>query len=190
VWRSFQVRDRLARDVGNTQSHALWRFGRFGLLPTAAVTLDAFNSMDAWMVALKANVSTEPVADKVRAARPASAADFCYLSTDAAQSTKVTNATTCDADPFLKPSASPRQVAGGARTEDALKCQLKPITQAEYAPAVLTTAQQTRLAAVFPGGVCDWSKPGVEQQPSVGPLDFRAGPGGTPLPAAPVSQRS
>jgi hypothetical protein len=190
TWRSFNVRDRLQRDAGNTQSHALWRFGRFGLLPTAAVTQDAFASMDAWMTALKANTSTTTsVADKVRAARPASAADFCYLSTDAAQSTKVTTAATCDADPFLKPSASPRQVAGGARTEDALKCQLKPIAVADYAPATLTTAQQARLAAVFPGGVCDWSKPGVEQQPSAGPLTFAAGPGGQPLPAAPVSMR-
>jgi hypothetical protein len=27
-----------------------------------------------------------------------------------------------------------------------------------------TPAQATRLATVFPDGVCDWSKPGVEQQ--------------------------
>ena len=190
VWRSFSVRDRLSREAGNTQSHALWRFGRFGLTPTAAVTLDAFNSMDQWMTALKSNTSTgQTIADKVRAARPASANDFCYLSSDTAQSTKVTNAATCDADPFLKPSSSPRQVAGGARTEDVLKCQLRPIAQSDYTPAVMTSAQQNRLAAVFPGGVCDWSKPGVEQQASVGPLDFRAGPGGVPLPAAPVSQR-
>lgn len=190
TWRSFNVRDRLARDAGATESHALWRFGRFGLTPTAAVQNDAFASMDQWLTALKANTSTtQSVADKVRAARPASAADFCYLSSDANQSTKVTNAATCDADPFLKPSASPRQVAGGARTEDALKCQLKPIAVADYAPATLTPVQQTRLAAVFPGGVCDWSKPGVEQQPSAGPLTFAAGPGGQPLPAAPVSTR-
>ena len=189
VWRSFSVRDRLTRDAGNTQSHALWRFGRFGLLPTAAVTLDAFNSMDQWMTTLKADLSTQAQGDKVRAARPASAADFCLLSTDTAQTTKVTNSATCDADPFLKPSSSPRQVAGGARTEDALKCQLRPIAQADYVPAVLTSAQQNRMTAVFPGGVCDWSKTGVEQQASAGPLDFRGGPGGVPLPAAPVSQR-
>jgi hypothetical protein len=33
----------------------------------------------------------------------------------------------------------------------------------------LSDAQKERLKALFPGGVCDWSKPGVEQQPSAGP---------------------
>ncbi|HLL11967.1 MAG TPA: DUF6351 family protein, partial [Rubrivivax sp.] len=105
----------------------------------------------------------------------------------ATQSVKVTDFSVCHADTFLRPSASPRQAAGGARTEDVLKCQLKPIAQADYAPATFTAAQQARLAAVFPNGVCDWSKPGVEQQPAVSQLTFVAGPGGQPLPAAPVS---
>jgi len=40
---------------------------------------------------------------------------------------------------------------------------------------------------VFSGGVCDWSKPGVGQEAAVSPLNFAAGPGGQPFPAAPVS---
>jgi len=52
----------------------------------------------------------------------------------------------------------------------------------------LTAAQVTRLKAVFPDGVCDWSKPGVSQQAAISPLTFIAGPGGVPLPPAPVSQ--
>ncbi len=28
----------------------------------------------------------------------------------------------------------------------------------------MSPGQQARLAAIFPGGVCDWSQPGVEQQ--------------------------
>ena len=45
-----------------------------------------------------------------------------------------------------------------------------------------------RLNAVFPDGVCDWSKPGVGQQEAVSPLTFAAGPGGEPLPPAPTAQ--
>ena len=30
-----------------------------------------------------------------------------------------------------------------------------------------TPAEMTRLIAIFPGGVCDWSKPGVNQTPVV-----------------------
>ena len=52
----------------------------------------------------------------------------------------------------------------------------------------LTAAQLARLQqAVFVGGVCDWSKPGVGQQEAISPLTFVAGPGGVPLPPAPVS---
>ena len=100
---------------------------------------------------------------------------------------RVTNAAVCDADPFLKPSLSPRQVAGGPRAEDVLKCQLKPLLRADYAAGTFTDPQWARLQAVFTDGVCDWSKPGVGQQTAISPLSFRAGAGGSALPAAPVS---
>ncbi len=60
-----------------------------------------------------------------------------------------------NANVYLKPSLSPRQVAGGPVAEDALKCQPKPLVQTDYAPAVLSVAQFGRLQALFPGGVCD-----------------------------------
>jgi len=45
-----------------------------------------------------------------------------------------------------------------------------------------------RLQQVFSTtGVCDWSKPGVSQQPANGPLTFEGGPGGVPLGPAPTS---
>ena len=42
------------------------------------------------------------------------------------------------------------------------RCQLKPVTPADYTGG-LTADQVQRLSAVFPQGVCDWSEPGVEQ---------------------------
>src|SRR4030095_3141155 len=50
-----------------------------------------------------------------------------------------------------------------------------------------TAAQQARLSAVFPNGVCDWGKPGIGQQNATAPLTFAAGPGGVPLGGPPVS---
>ena len=35
-------------------------------------------------------------------------------------------------------------------------------------PASFTASDRQRLRTIFPGGVCDWSKPGVEQQPMAG----------------------
>src|SRR6185503_20871472 len=144
--------------------------------------------MDLWLTTLKADTSDTSLEAKVRNAKPASAFDYCLLTADVEQDDKVTNQAACDADPFLKPGSSPRQVAGGPRSEEILKCRLKPLNPADYAPASLTSAQLTRLQAVFPGGVCDWAAGGVGQQPALSPLDFSAGPGGVPLPPAPVSE--
>ncbi|AEG94802.1 DUF6351 family protein [Ramlibacter tataouinensis] len=185
-WFSFAVRDRIAAEAGDANNQALWRFARTGLTPPGTMALDAFLTMDQWLTALKADTSDTPLHQKVRQARPASSRDFCLLPGDASQSVKVTDQAVCDADPFLKPSLSPRQVAGGPRREDVLKCQLKPVNDADYAGR-LDAGQLARLRAVFSTGVCDWSQPGMGQQVAVSPLNFSAGPGGVPFGPAPAS---
>ncbi|RJF99795.1 DUF6351 family protein [Noviherbaspirillum saxi] len=186
TWRSFQLRERMDKANGNHDNHVMWRFGRTGFVPSTAVALDSFLTMDKWLTNLKADTSATPIEQKVVKAKPAEAFDFCYLSSDATQSTKVTNRAQCDTDPFLRPASSPRQIAGGPLAEDILKCQLKPLNVADYAPQALSATQLQRMQAVFPGGVCDWSKPGVAQQEAAGALNFSAG-GGQPIAAAPVS---
>ena len=79
-------------------------------------------------------------------------------------------------------------VAGGPLASDIMKCQLKPIDWAGYGSVQFTDDQKQRLRQAFPNGVCDWSKPGVEQQPAGVWLTFAGGPGGAPLGPAPVSQ--
>jgi hypothetical protein len=187
VWRSFAIRERLDRQFGDHGNQVLWRFGRNGLAPSAAMQQDAFLAMDQWLDALQRDGSQAPIEKKVRRARPASVFDFCLLSDDATQSVKVTDAAVCDADPFLKPSSSPRQVAGGPLAEDILKCRLKPLSALDYLPVAFTSAQWSRLHAAFADGVCDWERRGVGQQPALGPLDFSDGPGGVPLPDPPES---
>ncbi len=84
--------------------------------------------------------------------------------------TPITDMALCDAEPRLQKHASPRQVAGGSLSEDILKCRLKPINTAEYLPASFTAEQLNRLYATSPDGVCEWSKPGIGQQPARSPL--------------------
>ena len=187
VWFSFGLRDRIAAEAGNANNQALWRFARTGLAAPGTMGTDAFLAMDQWLTTLKADSSSAAIEAKVRAARPANTADFCILPTDATQTVKTTDAAVCDADPFLKPSLSPRQVAGGPRAEHILKCQLKPLLRTDYAAGTFSDAQWARLGAVFSGGVCDWSKTGVGQQTAISPLTFKAGPGGLALGAEPVS---
>jgi hypothetical protein len=59
----------------------------------------------------------------------------------------------------------PRIAAGAPLTDDVLKCALKPISSVDYAQP-LSAAQLDRLKAIFPAGVCDYTKPGVGQQRS------------------------
>ena len=188
MWRSFSIRDRLDRQFGDHDSQVMWRFGRDGLLPSAAMTRDAILAMDQWLTALKADSSRASIEKKVHRAKPATAFDHCLLSSDPMQATKVTDKAICDADPFLKPSSSPRQVGGGPLTEDILKCQLKPLNSVDYAPLVFTPGEWARLQAVFAGGVCDWDERGVGQTRAASPLTFAGGPGGVPLPRAPKSR--
>jgi len=190
-WYSWAVRDRIVAGGGDANNQALWRFARTGLGAPGTMGTDAFLAMDQWLTTLKADTGTATLEQKVRSARPVSGArdtrDFCLLPEEVAQTTKVFDMVACDANRFLKPSLSPRQVAGGPRAEDVLKCQLKPLVQTDYAANTFSVAQWARVQAVFTTGVCDWSKPGVGQTAAVSPLTFRAGAGGQPLPTAPVS---
>jgi hypothetical protein len=71
--------------------------------------------------------------------------------------------------------SNPRREAGGPLAADVIKCQLKPIDAKDY-KAALTPAEMTRLKNLFPGGVCDWSKPGVNQVPVVTWASFGPSP--------------
>ena len=63
---------------------------------------------------------------------------------------------------------TPRTVAGDAITIDTNKCQLKPLNRSDdYGPTPFTDAQWARMQALFGDGVCDFSKPGVSQQPTI-----------------------
>jgi len=195
-WRSFSERKRLDVEAGDHDNQVIWRYGT-ALLPAtppqiAAVTTKSFTTMDTWLSALltsapKPSVNAVRTHAQVVAGKPAAAVDFCFLTGDTNFTTPVTDQAACDADARLAYFTSPHQVAGGPQAENILKCQLKPINLADYTGITFTPTQQTRLAAVFPGGVCDWTKPGVGQQDPISPLTFTAGPGGAPLPAAPVS---
>jgi Tannase-like family of unknown function (DUF6351) len=57
----------------------------------------------------------------------------------------------------------PRIVAGAPLTDDILKCALKPVDPKDYSQQP-TPDQIAGLKAVFPQGVCDYSRPGIAQQ--------------------------
>jgi hypothetical protein len=77
--------------------------------------------------------------------------------------------------------------AGEPLTDDTAKCQLKAIDRTGYFPNLFTDAQWNQLQQAFPTGVCDYTKPGVNQQATVPWMTYKNGPGGQPLGNAPQS---
>ena len=63
--------------------------------------------------------------------------------------------------------STPRMVAGEPLANDVLKCELRPIDLNLY-KVRFTAAEAAQLRAIFPQGVCDYSRPGVGQQPPDG----------------------
>src|SRR5438045_3802534 len=195
IWRSFALRARLDNANGTHGNHVLWRFPT-NLLAPAGFTLRSFLTMDEWLANIEKDKSNVSRAQKVLNDKPADAFDFCVLSTDPgladpAVANKVTDFGVCDTDPRLVRHHSPRQVAGGPDAENILKCQLKPLDFGDpaFGGVTFSADQQARLRSAFPNGVCDWSKPGVNQAPFIGPLTFQDGPGGKILGPAPQSGR-
>src|SRR5204863_6370604 len=150
IWRSFAERARIdAANEGNHGNQVMWRYGT-ALLPAtaaqfAAVTLKSFLTMDTWLSNLNVSAPKETLNSvrtqaEVILGKPATAVDFCFLTGDVTFSNPVTDMAQCDADARLARHTSPRQVAGGPLVENILKCQLKPLNSADYAPLVLSSA--------------------------------------------------
>ena len=156
-WFHFATRDRMAQANGDTGNHVMWRGNP---VPFA----NAWSTFIQWVEAVAADASDLPAHQKVSRDKPAAAVDGCWSS-----------ATTFIAEPqvfgrlpntqcnTLFPSyAFPRYVAGGPLAANIIKCQLKPVDLNDY-QVNFTSAELTRLHNIFPNGVCDWSKPGVNQ---------------------------
>jgi uncharacterized tannase-like protein DUF6351 len=165
-FHSFSLRDRLTKVNGHADNHViLIEDNRYRGNSSSPLYQDALKQMDRWLTALTDDASNDPLIVKIRRAKPADLVDACWTRDAAPQ--RIAEKQTRDASSRcqqLYPSASfPREVAGGPVANDIAKCQLKPVDGADYS-VTFTSDETARLRRIFPSGVCDWSKPGVEQQ--------------------------
>ena len=181
-YHSWVMRARLDAANGHHDNHVVWTFPSSLVVPPGVDDL-SFDTLDAWLSAIEADTAPGTLEQRVARNKPATAVDQCFIG-DAALP-PVTDATACKAAfPYY---ASPRIAAGGPLTHDNGSCQLKPLARADYpATVVFTDAQWARLQAVFPDGVCDYTKPPVGYTPSV-PWLRHDGQGGVALGEAPRS---
>jgi len=126
----------------------------------------ALMKMDEWLTNLGKDESADPAMKRILRAKPADLVDSCYTETDdRIVEPQTANGGECN---HLYPTyRSPRMVAGGPASNDILKCQLAPLDFSKY-KVTFTDAEKTQLRMIYPTGVCDWSKPGVEQVPETG----------------------
>jgi len=190
-WRAWSVRERLDKANGHHDNQVIWAFtGGGAAQPGAALGLLSFTTLDQWLANVEADPSNAPVEQKIRSAKPLTAIDRCLNSNGATDAQIAANIPLDAAECPVKYQGSPRQAAGGPLSENVFKCQTKrlDLSGADYAGVTFTAEQQARLAAVFPTGVCNWSKPGVAQVRADGWTTFEDGPGGRPLGKPPVSE--
>jgi hypothetical protein len=161
-FHSFSLRARLQRANGSTANEVMLT----SAIGNASVSEYALSKMDEWVTKLEADPSTAKPMEKIARAKPADLVDSCYAP-DGKRIIETQTFSGGRCNELYPAFPSPRMVAGGPASNDVLKCQLKPLDLKDY-QVVLTDGQKTRLAAIFPAGVCDFSRPGVEQQPLAG----------------------
>jgi hypothetical protein len=177
-WYHFATRERLAQANGDARNHVMWRGGipitaavGAGGTPeefavSSAAATQGWKAFIDWVVAYKSDTSAASQRDKVINRKPAAAVDGCFTRSTTPQF--IAEPQTLSSLPdsqcnTLWPSwTTPRKEAGGPLAANKLKCELKPVAAADYRVA-MDEADMNRLRAVFPGGVCDWTRNGVGQ---------------------------
>jgi Tannase-like family of unknown function (DUF6351) len=184
-YRAFAVRERLDRDFGTHANQVIWE-GPEPLEADSQCELNSFIAMDHWLTAIANDKRKMPLAKKIIRDKPAGLGDECWNGSGQ----KVSNGL---CPPGVVPVyGTPRTVAGDPITTDANKCQLQPLNRSAYLPVQFTDAEWSQLQSIFPNGVCNYSKPGVDQRPTVPWLTYQTASGkviygGRPLGTPPVS---
>jgi hypothetical protein len=177
-FQSFSTRARMESANGHSDNFVMLhhdrRYGAFST--TSPILREGLDQMGEWLMALAADASTDALVVKLRRAKPAGLVDACWTREEVPQ--KIVGRLEYQSgrcDEIYPAHSYPRGVAGSPIADDIIKCQLKPIDPADYEVS-FTVDEMSRLKAIFAGGVCDWSEPGVGQQPLVGTwLSFGGG---------------
>jgi hypothetical protein len=158
-WFHFALRERLRQANGNADNMVMWR----SVSGAAADKMFA-----AWMEAYKADSSTDSQRAKVVRAKPRAGVDGCYDGATPpsfiAEALVFSSKAVSRCTELYPVYSNVRHEAGGPLAANVLKCQLKPVDSHDY-PASMSPADLARLKQIFPSGVCDWTKPGVNQVP-------------------------
>ncbi|MBV9413114.1 MAG: hypothetical protein JO148_16090, partial [Acidimicrobiia bacterium] len=184
-FRAFAIRARLDHDFSTHANQVMWQGPAPIIGDTAEINSTALTAIDRWITAIQKDQTHRSLPTKVITDKPADIVDQC--SDGVGQ--KLHDGICGNA--IVPVYGTPRTVAGEPISTDQNKCQLKPLYRSDYS-VTFTNAEWATLEKTFPTGVCDYSKPGVDQQAVVPWLTYqnaagRVVYGGTPIGPAPVS---
>lgn len=197
-YRAFAIRARLEREHGTHANQLIWE-GPIPIVGDLECNQTSLIAMDRWLAAVEQDTASTALAQKIIQDKPADLDDACWdgagnkLADGLCPDVVVPSYPTLLNVGVVPVYATPRMVAGDVITTDANKCQLKPLNRSDnYGPVPLTDAQWAQMQQIFPNGVCDFSKPGVDQAPTVAWLSYQDAQGnvvygGQMLPTAPAN---
>ena len=167
-FQTFTTDARLMKARGTTDNRVMLtqdrQYGDFRL--TSPQLREALTQMDQWLTALSNDTSSDTAIVKIRRAKPSGLVDACWTK-DGQKIVEKQQYLAGKCNELYPSHSFPRAVAGAPITNDVIKCQLKPIAASDY-KAAMSPDDMARLKKIFASGVCDWSKPGVEQQALAG----------------------
>ncbi|TMK41737.1 MAG: hypothetical protein E6G56_03165 [Actinobacteria bacterium] len=167
AYRSWTIRARLEAQEGHFPKNQVIWFGETPLIGDPRYQSQGVLAMDRWLSAVEADNRSASLAQKVADDRPADVHDQCSDIPGVEQVSVPGVGTVCELPLAQTRFATPAMAAGEGVATDIERCQLKPLAQTDYYPVTFTPDQWSALQAALPSGVCDWSKPGVDQQGTV-----------------------
>ena len=167
AYRSWTIRARLRDVEGHFPKNDVIWFGETPLIGDPNYAAEGLVAMDQWLSAVEADHSSASLEQKIADDRPAAVHDQCSDIPDVDQVVVPGVGEVCQSPVLQTRFATPRMVAGESIATDQEKCQLKPLNQSDYYPVTFSDTEWAELQQIFPSGVCNWSKPGVDQQPTI-----------------------
>jgi len=131
------------------------------------VLLGALAQLDRWLTAVSQDTSGDPLPERVLRARPHDLVDACWTEDGRRIEEEQTYDGPGECGRLYPSFPVPLMVAGAPLVDDIVKCHLRPLDPDDY-PVPLAREEWDRLEVIFPEGVCDWSRPGIGQEPQVG----------------------
>ncbi len=169
-FNTYRMRARLDRFNGGHGNQVMFRAK--GGMSVSNMGDAAMDALGTWLDRIAADASGAALPQKVLDNKPADAVDACWIGGNRVDAeARIGADNQCENQ--YPPHSLPVNQAGAPLDSIVGKCQTKAVNPAEYGSP--SQGQIDRLKAIFPSGVCDYSKPGVEEQAVQG-TDISFGP--------------